>query len=929
MSKRIIVLSDGTGNSAAQVWKTNVWRTFESIDLTGADQVAYYDDGVGTSSFKPVAILGGAFGYGLKRNVLALYKFLCRNYKTAAENGASGTDDQIFAFGFSRGAFTIRVLVGLVLDQGLVKAATEAELDALAIEAYRNYRAKHYQTLTGVERPFRALRNLFLWRKHADTLPQARQVKTIRFLGLWDTVAAYGLPVDEMTRGVSRYLWPLELPNRSIDPARIERACHAISLDDQRTTFHPVLWNESNLPKVPNPRPETYPTSTEKVTQVLFAGVHSNVGGGYPDDSLAYIPLFWICKEAKDCLLRFKVSPPADPDAFLIAQYKEDKDGRLYDSRGGLGGYYRYGPRSVHELCNVVTGDARDKVSIERPKIHESVFRRTSLAAHSYAPINLPPQYDVVAYNRATDQHEVRSKVADLPEYPGRTRLRYKLQERIVWSTVWRRRGIYFLTVLASLYLVIYPLATTIPATAEYTTRLRFLSDAIRLVSIALPGAANRWIDAYARDPALFLIAGVMVAFLTILSAGLSGRITDQMSNLLAISLRKPKNLKYTRKLGSEWRPSGFIEVAAVVLMIVATLFGLLINPASFFQWLWEPLRLLLDKLSAWTGSIALISLIVLYTPSSWVYLLRSSETYKNALRAFRLHYAPLFFAASFCVLGILFGSHYLFNIEDSFGQFCENTLVGREDISAINGGIDHICDAKDSGKCPIDSSAIDGQKSACESATDDAAKCTGKSFVFDTRRLCTPSKVFAEKTSRYLLLVSKYDGKGAAANLNQEQLNWRMAWAGSDPGGKTLSSLGKYDDSSCGSESTWEAIPFVPSFLRGGCNYAAALSRQAFAIVTYPLKRTFDRSFGAFILRYGSTGNEENFIDADLPEPKIDKKTGLPIDRTLSEPFTPTRNGELFVYLNKPAFGLWPNAFYNLNSGTAKVTVIRIPPKS
>lgn len=64
MGTRIILLSDGTGNAASKVWRTNVWRVFESLDLTGSDQVANYDDGVGTSSFKPLAILGGAFGSG-------------------------------------------------------------------------------------------------------------------------------------------------------------------------------------------------------------------------------------------------------------------------------------------------------------------------------------------------------------------------------------------------------------------------------------------------------------------------------------------------------------------------------------------------------------------------------------------------------------------------------------------------------------------------------------------------------------------------------------------------------------------------------------------------------------------------------------------------------------------------------------------------
>src|SRR6266581_1928450 len=85
MNRRIIILSDGTGNSASKVWRTNVWRVFESLDLSNSDQVAFYDDGVGTSSFKPLAILGGAFGYGLKRNVIDLYKFACRNYRNAED----------------------------------------------------------------------------------------------------------------------------------------------------------------------------------------------------------------------------------------------------------------------------------------------------------------------------------------------------------------------------------------------------------------------------------------------------------------------------------------------------------------------------------------------------------------------------------------------------------------------------------------------------------------------------------------------------------------------------------------------------------------------------------------------------------------------------------------------------------------------------
>ena len=257
MGKRIILLSDGTGNSAAKVWRSNVWRVFESLHLAGPHQIAFYDDGVGTSSFKPLAMLGGAFGYGLKRNVLDIYRFLCRNYKVG---------DEIFAFGFSRGAFTIRVVIGLVTDQGLVTYTSEAELERKIRAAYRAFRAKNFTTKTRIEKPFRFLRDLFL--KYVSGSPQhdpsEREVDNIRFLGLWDTVAAYGLPVEEMTRGISRYLWPLELPERKLNQ-KVLRACHALSLDDERTTFHPLLWDQVPRPfhlpqrqRIPSMRSESH-----------------------------------------------------------------------------------------------------------------------------------------------------------------------------------------------------------------------------------------------------------------------------------------------------------------------------------------------------------------------------------------------------------------------------------------------------------------------------------------------------------------------------------------------------------------------------------------------------------------------------------------------------------------------------------------------
>ena len=325
MTRRIVLLSDGTGNSSASFWRTNVWRLFSALDLRSDDQVACYDDGVGTSSFKPLAFLGGAFGIGLRRNVISLYKFACRNYRSAG--------DEIFAFGFSRGAFTIRVVTGLILDQGLIPVANlkEAEFDRLARKAYRDYHRRHFHTNWGL-----IVTQIKKWLGTAPaprlTPPAGRNIPVMRFLGLWDTVAAYGLPIDEMTCGVSQWLWPLEIPSHTLD-SRVQRACHALSLDDERTTFHPVLWDEKTEPPTTNGL-----TSGERMSQVWFTGVHCQRWSGYPDD---YCWRRYRCigslQEAKGCRPRFQER--YNPDAIAEVQCKQaqDKDGRLYDSRSRQG----------------------------------------------------------------------------------------------------------------------------------------------------------------------------------------------------------------------------------------------------------------------------------------------------------------------------------------------------------------------------------------------------------------------------------------------------------------------------------------------------------------------------------------------------------------------------------------------------------------
>ena len=296
--RNLIVLSDGTGNSASKAFKTNVWRLYQAIDLTDGSQIAEFADGVGTSSIKFFRILGLAFGIGVKRNVLTLYKFLCRNYQEG---------DKIFAFGFSRGAFTIRVLVGLINYVGLVSYNTEAELDRNALAAYRAHRKHAFKVRPWLVwvRVLRFLRDtgVRIWNAIADR-KQFSEVKKnpvrIHFVGVWDTVAAYGLPIVELTHAVNDWVWPLTFAQRNL-PLCVDNARHALSLDDERTTFFPTLWDENWEHDFINKKQ----VSHGRLKQVWFVGSHADVGGGYPDDGLSFVPLSWMIGEAAATCRRF------------------------------------------------------------------------------------------------------------------------------------------------------------------------------------------------------------------------------------------------------------------------------------------------------------------------------------------------------------------------------------------------------------------------------------------------------------------------------------------------------------------------------------------------------------------------------------------------------------------------------------------------
>ena len=523
MPKAIVLFSDGTGNSAAALFKTNVWRLYQALDLSPPEpgesrQIAYYDDGVGTSAFKLFAVFGGIFGLGLKRNVLDIYTFLCRNYEPG---------DRIYAFGFSRGAFTIRVLVGLVVKEGLIQCEQDASFNKHAADAYREYRKRYNQT-GGLVGPLRWLRDFAMrtWRRwrgqiQYEDVPRL-EIDEIAFVGVWDTVAAYGLPLAELTRAVDDWVWPLSMPNYKLSE-KVLHARHALALDDERDTFHPLLWDEvAEAEMIALGR-----VRRDRLRQVWFAGMHSNVGGGYPDDSLSYVSLEWMLDEAAKAGLRF------DDKAVAEIRRAASPYGPIYNSRRGFAAYYRYQPRKISARLDppdpttrvMQDTDLKGAGLLTGVRIHESVLERIRQGDDDYAPIVLPASYEIVRSDEAVE-----------PPGEARPDLRAQQQEG-VWNIVWKRRVTYFSTVVVSLLLAAMPLFEGLWPPSACVGPQCLVSPVLSKIGQFLPGFLSPWIDAFANRPGWFLIGVIAIALLLRKSTSLQVAIHDGMRDLWAGSL--------------------------------------------------------------------------------------------------------------------------------------------------------------------------------------------------------------------------------------------------------------------------------------------------------------------------------------------------------------------------------------------------------
>jgi hypothetical protein len=573
MSKNIVLLSDGTGNSSASPFKTNVWRLFQILDLSNpARQIAFYDDGVGTSSFRLFAILGGVFGFGLKRNVIAIYSFCCRNYSP---------DDRIYCFGFSRGSFTIRIVAGLIASQGLVRYDdNEADLARFAADAYRAYRRNfnggilQYLGYLGID--LRGIRDTIIrgWRGlrgQAERAPAMVEVESIQFVGVWDTVDAYGGPIQEMTRAIDYWVWPLSMPNHFLS-AKVLRACHALSLEDERDAFTPVIWDEryvrakeegsprdwlfdinydprgdaaKQAEPPPHARTNLPPIDRQRISQVWFTGVHADVGGGYPQNGLSFVALDWMMDRAEPYGLQY-----LNQQRRLLLDPQIDPTDKLNNSRKGLASYYRYKPRNLRDIYRdppykpsirddarciwrllwklddpqtEIRADLHPSVSRDvplppSPIIHTAVFGRITAGTDRYAPVVIPA---ATAY-RFTDPAGAISNGPHPADPNGRSTV-----QNDVWNWIWLRRIVYFLTAFATAFVAFIPFFVIYAPGFGRETVGSFVNPLVNAAASFLPAFLTPWFVAFRNAPGFVLIGVIAVGVLMVFGTNLQQTIRD------------------------------------------------------------------------------------------------------------------------------------------------------------------------------------------------------------------------------------------------------------------------------------------------------------------------------------------------------------------------------------------------------------------
>jgi uncharacterized protein (DUF2235 family) len=304
--KRLALFFDGTWNEPPD--HTNVRRLRLMLGERGADgleQRAFYDPGIGTRWYDRLS--GGLIGAGLSANIRNGYRWLVENYDEG---------DEIYLFGFSRGAFAARSLAGIIARYGLLRADAPISFsqlyeryqkgDAVAT-IYELIRAKHQSVTLGFED--QALLRHSYYRRNM-----------IKMVGVWDTVGSIGLPFGTFP-GLSRRMLKFHNTNLSVT---IEHSYQALAMDEHRAPYWAVLWTHFR-PIAPDVKPVAR-DDERWIEQRWFPGAHANVGGGYRLDPLPNRPLRWLQAKAAACGLDFRrLADPADDSLAVMPRdsYRE------------------------------------------------------------------------------------------------------------------------------------------------------------------------------------------------------------------------------------------------------------------------------------------------------------------------------------------------------------------------------------------------------------------------------------------------------------------------------------------------------------------------------------------------------------------------------------------------------------------------------
>jgi uncharacterized protein (DUF2235 family) len=328
MSKRIIFCADGTWDSVQN--DTNVYTLFKAIPIA-SDQIPFYDDGVGANGTLIERLFGGAFGDGLFQKVKDGYTKIAHVYEQ---------DDDIFLFGFSRGAYTARSLAGMIAVCGLPTASFDDTVVEAAFNAYRE-------------------RDPGQRRSQLASLTQYNLYDAkLKMVGVWDTVGSLGIPA--LLGDVDPILYGFLDTNLHPD---VLNAYQALAIDECREEFPPTLWT-----------PPSPPFPGQVLEQVWFTGVHCDVGGGYPDPGLSEITLSWMMGKATNLGLQL------DPDVW--EQYA------TLDAK--------YAISQLHDSWNLLWGFPKSRTIAPNSALSNSVAIRCQNVS-TYLPGNLLVNQGVLA----------------------------------------------------------------------------------------------------------------------------------------------------------------------------------------------------------------------------------------------------------------------------------------------------------------------------------------------------------------------------------------------------------------------------------------------------------------------------------------------------------------------------------------------------